>query len=257
METLTVIVLTKNEGRHITACLQSALGADELLVVDDFSGDDTRAKAEKGGARVLTNKLIDFSRQRNFALSQARGEWVFYLDADERFSAELMGAVRKHMAESPGRAGSVIRKNFAFGRRHRFGPLKPDRVARLFRRASVHWEGEIHERPVFDGEPLALGGSLSHLTYHSWEQYLEKQYRYASAWAQEAAARGKKATPLSACLRGLAGFFKMFILNLGFLGGPSAWALCWFHGAYTLTKYLKLSEAREKQLETKDQAAAE
>ena len=247
METLTVIILTKNESRNITACLQSASGADELLVIDDFSEDDTRALAEKAGAKVLSNKLTDFSRQRNFALNQAKGGWVFYLDADERFSPELMDAVRKHLVESPGQAGSVVRKNFAFGRRHRFGPLKPDRVARLFRRDMVHWEGEIHERPVFDGEGRRLAGSLTHLTYHSWGQYLEKQYRYASAWAVEAAARGKKSTPLSACLRGLAGFFKMFILNLGVLGGPTSWALCWFHGAYTLTKYLKLSEADGKQ----------
>lgn len=241
MASLTVIILTKNESRHIVQCLQSAQGADEFLVIDDFSDDDTMFLAKKSGARTLSNKLADFSAQRNFALTQASGDWVFYLDADERFPRELMAAVRKHMAQSPGCPGSVIRRNYAFGQRHRFGPLKPDRVTRLFPKTEVHWAGEIHERPLFQGEAKAIG-FLNHLTYHSWSQYLEKQYRYAGAWAKEAAAQGGKATPLMAVLRAAAGYFKMLILNLGILGGPVSWALCWYHGAYTLTKYLKLSE---------------
>jgi len=241
MASLTVIILTKNESRHIAQCLQSAEGADELLIIDDYSDDDTKILAEKAGARVISNKLVDFSEQRNFALARASGDWVFYLDADERLSRELMASIRRHMAQSPDCAGSAIRRNYAFGQRHRFGPLKPDRVIRLFDKTSVHWEGRIHERPVFRGEVKTLG-FLSHLTYHSWGQYLEKQYRYAGAWADEAAAKGKKGTPLRAVFRATAGFFKMFILNLGILGGPASWALCWYHGAYTLTKYLKLSE---------------
>lgn len=246
MATLSVIILAKNESRHITECLRSASGADELLVVDDFSRDDTASLAEKAGAKVVQNKLEDFSRQRNYALEQSRGDWVFFLDADERFSPQLLAAARRHMAEVPAGAGSVVRKNFAFGQRHRFGPLKPDRVVRLFRRDAVRWEGEVHERPVFAGKARPLDGYLTHLTYHSWGQYLEKQYRYASAWAMDASARGKKATAFSAFFRALAGFFKMFILNLGILGGPAAWSLCWYHGAYTLTKYLKLAEASGK-----------
>lgn len=246
MEKLTVIVLAKNERRHIEQCLESARGADELLVVDDFSDDGGDLLAEKAGATVVRNRLVDFSRQRNLALSIAAGDWVFFLDADEHFTPGLMAAVKKHMAASGGRAGALVRRNFAFGRRHRFGPLKPDRVVRLFRKDSVRWEGEIHEKPVFEGEAAFLG-FLDHLTYHSWGQYLEKQYRYASAWAAEASARGRKATVFSACLRGTAGFLKMLVLNLGFLGGPLTWALCWYHGAYTLTKYLKLAEAGENQ----------
>lgn len=247
---LTVIVLTKNESRHISDCLAGlgqgaeaiGLGLD-LLVIDDGSDDGTVELARAAGARVVEHRLNTFADQRNFALSQVPEGWVFFLDADERFSPELLAAVSRHMAASPVAAGSVVRRNFAFGRRHRFGPLKPDRVIRLFPPNSVRWEGRVHERPVFDLPMRPLGGHLRHLTYHSWGQYLAKQRRYADIWAEEARAAGKTATPFKAIMRAGTGFLKMLLLNLGLLGGPVAWSLCWYHGTYTLTKYLKLSDA--------------
>lgn len=244
---LTVIILTRNEQRHISDCLaglkNQGAGPDlDLLVVDDGSDDGTADLARAAGARVVEHRLTTFAEQRNFALSQAAGGWVFFLDADERFSPDLLPAIARHMADHPGAAGSVVRRNFAFGQRHRFGPLKPDRVVRLFPPDSMHWEGRVHERPVFDIPVRALDGHLRHLTYHSWGQYLTKQRRYADIWAEEARAAGRQATPLTAFCRAGAGFLKMFVLNLGLLGGPVAWCLCWYHGTYTLTKYLKLAD---------------
>lgn len=243
---LSVIVLTKNENRNISDCLSGLNGADEVLVVDDFSEDNTVSLAEAAGARVVQHRLDTFADQRNFSLSQSRGDWVFYLDADERLSPDLMKAVRSHMADGRDGPGSVVRRNFAFGRRHRFGPLKPDRVTRLFRRDNVRWEGAVHERPVFAGEARPLDGHLLHMTYRTWDQYLAKQMRYAAIWADEAGAcGGRRATVLTAVWRAWAGYLKMMLLNLGILGGPACWALCWYHGAYTLTKYLKLAEKNE------------
>jgi Glycosyltransferases involved in cell wall biogenesis len=241
---LTIIVLTKNESRHISDCLAGLRQfeglAVELLVIDDGSDDNTVELAQAAGARVVAHRLNSFAEQRNFALSQVTGGWVFFLDADERFSPDLLAAIARHMTESPDAAGSAVRRNFAFGQRHRFGPLKPDRVTRLFPPDSVIWEGRVHERPVCELPVRPLGGHLRHLTYHSWGQYLAKQHRYADLWAEEGRAAGKTTTPLKAFGRAWAGFMKMFVLNLGFLGGPVAWSLCWYHGAYTLTKYLKL-----------------
>lgn len=244
--TLSLIILTRNESRNISECLESVEGADEILVVDDFSDDDTVSLAENSGARVLRRKLDSFAGQRNFALAESRGDWVFFLDADERFSSDLMEMVRVHMASGDEGPGSIKRRNFAFGLNHHFGPLKPDRVVRLFKRGSVRWEGAVHERPVYSGTDKHLNGYLKHLTYRDWDHYLTKQFRYATLWAAEASARGRKAGPFKAVVRGALGFFKMMVLNLGILGGPVCWALCWYHGAYTLTKYLKLSELNRK-----------
>lgn len=238
---LSVIVLTKNESRQIGPCLDSVAGADELLVIDDFSDDDTTQLARQAGAKILQRPLDTFAAQRNFALSQAQGDWVFFLDADERLSPGLMSALRRHMLAPAPRSGRLIRRNFAFGRRHRFGPLKPDRVTRLFRRSQVHWEGAVHERPVSSDPPAELAGYLIHHTYRDWPQYLTKQRRYAELWAQQAQASGRSATVWTALWRAGAGLFKMLFLNLGLLGGPLSWALCWQHASYTLNKYLILA----------------
>lgn len=245
---LTIAVLTRNESGHIAECLAGvtrgagAAVVPELLVIDDTSDDGTAELARAAGARVVEHRLTTFADQRNFALSLIQDSWVFFLDADERFSPALLAAIVRHMSENPGTAGSVTRRNFAFGRRCRFGPLKPDRVVRLFPPGSARWEGRVHERPVYSIPARPLRGHLNHLTYQSWGQYLAKQNRYAELWAQEARAAGKTATPLKAFTRAGLGFLKMFLLNLGFLGGPTTWCLCWYHGTYTLTKYLRLSD---------------
>lgn len=188
--------------------------------------------------------MDSFAAQRNFAQTQAGGDWVFHLDADERFSPGLLDAVRRHMELFPGAAGRVIRHNYAFGRRHRFGPLKPDWVTRLFPQGSVTWMGAVHERPAFDGPIRALAGHLGHFTYNDRVQHRLKLDHYAARWAEEARAKGRRAGPATPWLRAGAGFLKMFVLNLGLLGGPAAWALCWSHVRYTFGKYRHLADAQ-------------
>ena len=238
---LTVLILTKNERARLPDCLASARGADEIVVVDDESHDGTPALAAAAGARVVTRKMDSFAAQRNFAQDQARGDWVFFLDADERLSSELLAAIRRHLERWPGAAGRVLRRNHAFGRRHRFGVLKPDRVTRLFPKGAATWTGLVHERPIFTGPVRPLAGHLEHLTYADWAQYRAKMERYASLWAETAQAQGRRAGRWTAVWRAGAGFLKMFGLNLGVLGGPTAWLLCWRYAGYNFAKYRRLA----------------
>ena len=241
MPKLSILILTRNESANLPGCLDSVRGADEIVVVDDRSEDDTIALARAAGAKVVERKMDSFAGQRNFAQTQAGGDWIFHLDADERFSPGLSAAIRRHMELWPGAAGRVVRHSFAFGRRHRFGVLKPDRVTRLFPRGRVTWLGLVHERPVFDGPVRPLAGHLDHFTYNDWDQHKVKLRRYAELWAESARAQGRRSGPLTPWPRAGAGFLKMFFLNLGVLGGPAAWALCWRHAVYTLTKYRNLT----------------
>ena len=247
MPKLSVLILTKNESACLANCLASVRGADEIVVVDDLSQDDTVALALAAGAKVTERKLDSFAGQRNFAQAQASGDWVFHLDADERFSPGLLTAIRRHMELYPGAAGRVVRHNFAFGRRHRFGVLKTDRVTRLFPRGSAAWTGPVHERPVFDGQVRPLSGHLDHLTYRDWEQHKLKMDLYTAQWAESAWAQGRRVGPAMPWLRAGAGFLKVFFLNLGLLGGPTAWALCRRHFTYTLTKYRNLVALSRRQ----------
>ena len=242
MPKLSVLILAKNESARLPDCLASVRGADEIVVVDDFSEDDTVALAQAAGATVVHRKMESFAEQRNFVQTQAGGDWVFHLDADERFSPGLMEAIRRHMELWPGVAGRVVRHNFAFGRRHRFGVLKPDWVTRLFPRESVTWTGAIHESPVFDGQVRPLAGHLDHFTFNDWAQHESKIYRYAEHWAESAWTQGRRAGPAASWLHAGFGFLKIFVLSLGLLGGPVAWTLCWGHVRYTFAKYRHLAE---------------
>jgi glycosyltransferase involved in cell wall biosynthesis len=249
-QSLDVLILTKNEQANIAPCLDSVktLGSiiREIIVIDDFSDDETTVLAEKAGARVIRRKLDNFAAQRNFALENSAGAWVFFLDADERLTPELARAIESQVvAESPA-AGSILRRSIAFGRPQRFGPLAPDRVVRLFPRTKVRWTGLVHERPEHDLAVNSLGGYLEHHTYTRWSKYLEKWQKYASLWALEAQNRGKNASVLGAVIRAAGAFLKMFLVKLGILGGPVTWALCWYYSGYTLSKYLLLAESKSE-----------
>ncbi|MGL4208760.1 MAG: glycosyltransferase family 2 protein, partial [Candidatus Adiutrix sp.] len=223
--------------------LGSVAKADEIIVIDDLSTDNTVELAKQAGAKILRRKLDSFAAQRNAALKEVHEGWVFFLDADERVSPQLMASVCAHINLRPGCAAYATRRTWAFGRRHWVGPLKPDKVLRLFPVGEVYWQGQIHERPVCSLPTCGLKGELTHFTYENFEHYLEKQSRYATLWAEEKAAKGEKSSPPKAIIKTAFALLKMFILNGGLVGGPLVWALCYYHGAYTLTKYLKLYEA--------------
>ncbi|MDR1546155.1 MAG: glycosyltransferase family 2 protein [Deltaproteobacteria bacterium] len=246
---LDVIILTKNEAVNLPACLDSLKSFAEppgVTVIDDGSDDETVALAGAAGAAVFDRRLDSFAAQRNFALEKSQADWVFFLDADERFTPTLARSVERTIERATARAapvcGSCLRRNFAFGRRQRFGPLAADRVVRLFPRREVRWEGLVHERPVSLCPVVRLGGALEHRTYRDWSQFLEKLVKYAKLWAVEAAQAGRRATALKAAIRAATAFGKTFVCQLGFLGGPTTWALCLYNCCYTLSKYLFLSQ---------------
>ncbi|MDR1079750.1 MAG: glycosyltransferase family 2 protein [Deltaproteobacteria bacterium] len=247
MPQLTTVIMTWNESRNIRDAVRSLAGLPgEILVVDHASEDGTPELAMSLGCRVVTEHLEDISLARNLALSEARGEWILFLDADERMTPGLAGEISSHMENGSGRAASFTRRNVAFGRRFRFGPLWPDRVVRLFPRDHVRWVGLVHERPVTDLPVARLGGWVFHHTYPDWGTYVDKQALYARLWAENCRGGGKAATPAKAFARAFFAFLKMMFLKLGILDGPAGWCLCWYNsGAYTLGKYLLLADGTE------------
>ena len=247
--TIDIIILTRNEAKNITDCIQSFQGLGRAIVIDDNSQDATASLAEAAGAAVYTRALDNFSSQRNFALTKATADWVLYLDADERFTSELIEGVRRFVELGPQAAGTLKRINYAFGRRHRFGQLSPDWATRLFPRGKVKWTGLVHEFPESDLPVKPVRGFLRHYTYNDWPRYMEKLVKYAALWAEDEHKKGRRASMLRAVSHAFSSFFKTFFLKLGFLEGPLGWVLCVYNGCYTLTKYVFLSQKYENDKE--------
>ena len=244
MGTCTVAILTKNEEKHILAALDSARPcADQLLVVDSGSTDHTVSLAREAGAEIAFREWDeDFATQRNFALSQAKGDWILYLDADERLTPALVEKINAIKKGNQDHQYSFKRINIAFGHEFHHGAFSPDRVKRLFPREKVCWVGKVHERPECPLPVTELGESLHHYTYDSFAQWWNKAGHYTSLWAEEARERGIKATARTAAGHALLGMVKAYVLEGGFLEGSMGFIAALQHGIYTAMKYMKLAE---------------
>ena len=144
---LSVVIIALNAASQIEACLKSAAFADEIVVVDSGSRDDTREIALKYGARVLHQDWLGFGRQKQFAVEQASHDWVLCLDADERVSDPLRASIVETLQAPRFRAYRMPRCNRFMGRWLRHGEGYPDWSLRLFDRRVANWsEDEVHEK---------------------------------------------------------------------------------------------------------------
>ncbi|OAN48455.1 glycosyl transferase [Chloroflexus islandicus] len=190
MACLSIAIIARDEARHIAGCLRSVAGLsdDVVVIVDAQTRDATAAIAAEHGAQVLIEPWRGFSAQRNFALQRCRGEWVLFIDADERLTPELFVELATLLRRGPPAhiAGYRIpRYNLFFGQRLRGGGWYPDYQLRLLRREAAHFDERVavHEVATLRGETGALRGHLLHLNIERLDELWQKQARYAFAEA--------------------------------------------------------------------------
>lgn len=242
MPRLSVTIIARDEERDLPDCLASVAFADEIVVVDSGSRDQTRAIALAAGAKVLERSFDNFGAQKQFALAQATGDWVLNLDADERCSSALQQAVAAAIAQE-GVGGYQVRfETWLFGRRARFGGLARERHLRLFRREGARYPPRaVHEGVEVAGEIRALEAPIVHHTYRSLEEYLDKINRYTSAAAADRYAAGRRSSAF-ALPRGAWGFFRRYVLQLGLLDGYVGLVFAVMSGLYDFLKIAKLAD---------------
>lgn len=240
MPPVSAVIIAFNEADRIGDCLASLDFCDDIVVVDSGSTDATRAVCEAAGARVLHRDFDGFRSQKDFAVQQARHDWVLCLDADERVSPALRAAI---LAAQAGGFGDAAGYRFArlseyFGKFLRHGNAYPDRVMRLFDRRRGGWRGtrEIHEAASVDGPVQTLTGDLIHHPYRSLAQFLAKTQRYARMMAEHDHARGKRASLAKLVLSPAWRFWRGYVFRLGFLDG--------WHGL--VYAYLRANYVRQK-----------
>lgn len=221
--TLTAVVLARNEAATIERCLAGLTWADELLVVvDAATTDDTAARAAARGARIVTRPLLSFADQRNAALEQARGDWVFFVDADEVVPPDLAAEVQAAIAAPGDIAGYWIpRRNFICGRWVRHAGWYPDEQLRLLRRGRARYDERrlVHEVVLLDGPAGHLSEPLVHFNYTSLAQFRRKQARYAELEARALYLQGVRPRLHSLLLQPWREFRRRYITLAGYREG--------------------------------------
>ncbi len=240
--TLSVIVIARNEEASIGDCLKSVAWADECIVLDGGSTDATVAIAKALGARVaVATDWPGFGPQKNRALALATGDWVLSLDADERVSPALKDEIEAAMRVSGTTVYRMPRASSYCGRTLRHGGWWPDYVIRLFRRGEARFsEDLVHERLLCTQDVGTLTQPLLHDTYASLEEALDKANRYSTLGAQQAFARGERASLMTALGHGLWAFFRTYVLRRGFLDGGQGLLLAVSNAHATFYRYAKL-----------------
>ena len=242
-------IITCNEESNIKAACESVAWADEILVVDSNSADATRELAAASGARVITHAWPGFGAQKQFAVEQAKHDWIFSLDADERVSDELRNSIEKlrQMPDTQLADGYEIARRTYYQRRWiRGGGWYPDRQLRLFKKTRGHWkQRHIHESVAMNpGSRVGtLNGDLLHYTSpdaaHHHRMIGE---RYAPLAARQMFEEGRRTSMLGVASAGPAAFIRSLILKGGLRDGFAGFTIATFAAHHAFLKHLMLWE---------------
>jgi glycosyltransferase involved in cell wall biosynthesis len=223
---LTAIVITLNEEANVTRCLKSLEWADERLVVDSGSTDRTLALAESSGARALVHAWEGYGQQKNWAMQQARHDWVMFVDADEEVTPALATEVQSFLT-AQGKVngqqywgGEAPRKTWFLGRWIMHGGWYPNRLVRLANRRKASWtEPSVHESLSVDGAVYRFASDLNHFTFKNVGEQVQTNIRFARLGAKVAAARGERGSLLRIITKPVGKFFETYFWKRGFLDG--------------------------------------
>lgn len=222
---LSVVIITFNEEKNIVRCLESVKSlADEIIIVDSFSTDNTKTLAGPYSVRFVQCEWQGYAQTKNYANSLATGDMILSLDADEALSDELIASIATIKSSGLKGVYSMNRLNNYCGQWIKHAGWYPDRKVRLFPKDGANWKGDVHERLVSSDRPIQVEGDILHYSYYSSEEHLERERKYAKIAAQRDGRVGGGA--VGALLSVTFKFIKMYVLKGGFLEGRRGLILC-------------------------------
>jgi len=242
---LTVIVPCKNEQLNIRACIESFFPiADEILIADSGSTDRTMEIAKEfGKVRVIEREYNTSGDFKNWAIPQAKHEWVLIVDADERVKPALATEIEMELSRGPAHDGYWIsRENHFMGHRLRHGDARGDGVLRLFHRDRGRYEGpsDHGEIKISTGKVGKLSEQLAHFSMWSYDQLYEKNSRYTSLQARQWSEKGRDTSYFNLLVRPMWRFFREFVLQRSFLDGKAGIQTAWIAAFYSFDKQARL-----------------
>lgn len=245
---ISAVVLTKNEEKHIEDCLKSLLWCDEIIVVDDASTDQTKQIAKKYKATVVAyTGDHDFANKRNFGLTKAKGDWVLFVDADERVSHALSLEIKSQISNSKSQYNGYYlkRQDYMWGKPLLHGEQGNGIFLRLGKKGSGEWRGKVHEVWDVTGNRGVLKNPLLHYPHPTLAEFLEEINMYSTMRAEELHSKGVKANFLSILLYPKAKFIQDYFVKCGFLDGIEGFIvalLMSFHSFLVRGKLWQLSK---------------
>jgi len=246
MPGISVVINTLNEEKNIARAIESVKWAQEIIVCDMYSTDDT-AKIAKGlGARVINCKKIDYVEPaRNFAISKTTEDWILILDADEEIPTELAKRLQEIIRnETKVNFVEIPRRNIIFGKGLTATGWWPDNHIRFFKKGTVIWKNEIHSKPETRGVGLTLDSeekwAIIHHNYQTIAQFIERMNRYTTVEAKELKKSGYNFRWQDLFEKPLNEFLSRYFANKGYVDGLHGLALSLFQAFSFLVLYLKI-----------------
>lgn len=244
MSKISAVIITLNEEQYLDRCLKSLQKvADEIVVVDSFSTDQTQAIAKSYNATIVEQEFLGYVEQKNFAIKQAQHEYILSLDGDEALSDQLIHSIVAVKNSFDFDIYSFNRFNNYCGKWIKHSGWYPDKKNRLFKKGKAEWKGlDIHERltPINATQVKHLSGDLLHWTYDSFREHYLKVDNFSTISAQGMFKVGKKATYFDLLIRPAWKFFRNYVIKSGFKDGVDGLAICYLSGVDTFLKYFKL-----------------
>lgn len=242
---ITAIILTQNEGKNLASCLGRLQFANEIVVVDSGSQDPTIKIAEKYGCVIYRRVLDNFSSQRNFAMQQAKGDWILFVDADEWVTPNLAAEI-SHVTQSVPCAYRLPRRTYFFGKPLHHSGVQRDAPIRLFPKDSGTWTQPVHEYFETALPVKQCHAFLEHHTTRDRNQYMEKLGRYIPLEIETMKIQRRRDLLLDAWIRPPLKFLYLYIFKMGFLDGFVGFQFAALSAYYDYKKWSLYHRQKEK-----------
>lgn len=244
---LSVVIITFNEGENIRLCLHSVKDiADEIVIVDSGSTDNTIEIARKYGAKIYRREFDNYANQKNFALSKATGDWIFSIDADEEVTPDLASEIQSVTSNQSSiishSAYLIPRRNIIFGKEIKHTRWSPDKHIWLWKNGSGRWNGRIHEEVEVKGSVGELKNAKIHHSHKSVGKFISMLNKYTELEAEELIATKQKYSILKLFGAPIISFMGRYFYKKGFLDGWRGFVLSYLRAFYKFVIWAKVWE---------------
>ena len=248
MTKITAIIPTLNEEIHIEDAIKSVSFADEIIVIDSYSTDQTIALAKQYQVKIIQREFDDFSTQKNYAINLATHPWIYILDADERVTKEVEKEILEAVHNPKDCVGFYVRRTYYFAdKKIKYSGFQRDKVIRLFLKEFCKYNGKpVHEVIKANGKLGFFKNKIEHYSYRSFDHYISKLNRYAWLQAEELHKQGKQTNLYHFLIKPPARFFIHYVIRLGFLDGFAGFIIAKTQSYAVLTRFLKLRLLKKK-----------